>query len=192
MESSPIRLDYNQESQRYVLTISTVEFAYEYKISLDGAVLQSVYNTDSLEQLTYIFAENQTFNEAGKEYAITVETIASGGDEQKIHLNSTSTLLVERLQAPTSYSVVENSAAISVANPDQTGVLVLSKDGSEIARGEGGEAVKAGLTSYDGAFSINARVEGYDLFENFTTNGKVMWKAGKLRLIFTDHPLQRR
>lgn len=184
MESSPIRLDYNQESQRYVLTISTVDFAYEYKISLDGAVLQSVYNTDSLEQLTYIFAENQTFNEAGKEYAITVETIASGEDDQKIHLNSTSTLLVERLQAPTSYSVVESSTAINVANPDQTGVLVLSKDGSEIARGEGGEAVKADLTSYDGAFSINAKVEGYDLFENFTTNGKVMLESGQASFNF--------
>lgn len=164
-----LRLDY--VDQVYVLSIQTSEFGYRYQILLDSVEQGNVFKTSDSEILTFNLSE--TFEQEGREFVITVTASAKGADNQLIHTNSTSTLTIERLPAPDQRAVGENDA-LTITNSDAGAEMVLSKDGEEISRSSRGEDAQVSLQDYNGAFSISARLEGYQDFDEFSTNGKIM------------------
>lgn len=171
-----LKLDY--DDQGYVLSIQTSEFGYCYQISLDSEEPDEepdyVFKTSDSEILTFNLSE--TFEEDG-EFVITVTASAKGADNQLIHTNSTSTLTIERLPAPDQRAVGENDV-LTITNGDAGAVMVLSKDGEEISRSdERGEDAQVSLQDYNGDFSISAQLEGYQDFDEFSTNGKIMLES---------------
>lgn len=169
-----LKLDY--VDQGYVLSIQTSEFGYRYQISLDSEKQDNVeqgevFSSQGGEILTFKLSE--TFEEGDGEFVITVTASAKGADNQLIHTASTSTLTIERLPAPVQRAVGENDV-LTITNGDELAVMVLSKDGEVISRSSSGEDAQVSLQDYNGAFSISARLEGYQDFDEFSTNGKIM------------------
>ena len=168
-----LKLDY--DDQGYVLSIQTSEFGYCYSISLDSVEQGNVFKTSDSEILTFNLSE--TFEQVDEEFVITVRVSAYEADNQLIHTASTSTLTIERLPAPDKRAVGENDV-LTITNGDAGAVMVLSKDGEEISRSdERGEDAHVSLQDYNGDFSISARLEGYQDFDEFSTNGKIMLES---------------
>ncbi len=169
IQAPQLKLDY--VDQGYVLSIQTSEFGYRYQISLDGVEQGDVFKTSDSEILTFNLSE--TFEQEGREFVITVTASADGADNQLIHTDSSSTLTIERLPAPVQRAVGENDV-LTITNGDEGAVMELSKDGEVISRSSNGEDAQVSLQDYDGAFSISAQLEGYQDFDEFSTNGKIM------------------
>lgn len=169
------QLKLNYVDQGYVLSIQTSEFGYRYQISLDSEEQGNVFKTSDSEILTFNLSE--TFEQEDREFVITVTASADGADNQLIHTASSSTLTIERLPAPVQRAVGENDI-LTITNGDENGdagaEMVLSKDGEVISRSSSGEDAQVSLQDYNGAFSISAQLEGYQNFDEFSTNGKIM------------------
>lgn len=169
-----IRLDYQEglssEYSGYVVKIKTVEFGYEYKVLFgdDELNLGSVFNKDNLDELSFNLPASA---ELVGTKTIKVVAIAKNDALQKIHSQSTSILKVEKLTAPVNYSIEESSGIIVVKNEDANAVLKLYKNGTLISKSEAGEDAEANISTFDGEFAIQARSEGYDEFDGYTTNG---------------------
>lgn len=180
MDAPSIRLDYDesvaqlQQNSGYVLTISTVEFGYEYVIKIDENVVGRVFNENFDKQtLTYNFEKQYDFTENGQDYNITVEVLAKDEAQQLIHTSTTSTLLVHRLAMPMQVIVEENATKARFVNDDERATLTVIKDGEELTQSQSGEDASVSVNEYDGDFQIKARLNGYQDFEEFTTNGTV-------------------
>ncbi len=184
IEQPSIKLNYSADEDCYVLTILSSEFAYEYKISLNSDLLGSVFNANQTDSLTYKFDRNQKFDLPNEDYVIEVEAVAQTEDEQRIHTSSVSTISLQRLQAPTEKIVEDNGEFLTVKNTDENAVLVLTKDATKIARSESGKDAKISLDDYSGSFSISAKLEGYQSFDDYTTNGTIKLESETAKFDF--------
>lgn len=173
IEQPKIKLEYSENENCYVLTILPSEYGYEYKISLNSNYLGSVINSLQTDVLTFKFDKAYDFANPSENYEITVEAVAENLEMQTVHTNSISKLTVFRLQATAEKNVTQNGEVLTVNNTDENAVLILTKDGSELSRGEGGQDVQISLNNYVGAFSVSSKLEGYQSFEGFTTDGKI-------------------
>lgn len=174
IESPAIRLDYTEglssEYSGYVLKIKTVEFGYEYKVLYGESEtnLGSIYNTSELDELSFNLPASVTLTDTKQ---IKVVAIANGSALQTIHSNVTSTLTIEKLSAPTEYSIIENNSKIEIKNDDSQAVMQIFKNGVMIAQSERGQNAVADISTFDGEFAVQARYAGYDEFDGYTTNG---------------------
>lgn len=180
LESAPLKLDYSSsvaelaQYSGYVLSIQTVEFAFGYTIKVDGSEVGQVYNdSGDNDVLTFNFPKGYDFSENGKQFLIQVEAFAEDSAAQTIHTNSTSSLTVNRLATPTDMIVEENSTIAHVVNSDATATLTIEKDGQILVTSQAGEDALVSLESYDGDFQIRARLNGYQNFEGFATDGQI-------------------
>lgn len=172
--SPQIRLDYisglSSEYSGYIIKIKTVEFGYQYKVLFGDSEtnLGSIYNFSGLDELTFNLPSTAVLDGSTQ---IKVVSIAKDAAAQKIHSNTTSILNIEKLSAPTQYSIIENNSKIEVQNIDEKAVVNVFKNGTMIAQSEIGKNVVADISAYDGEFTIQAQTIGYDEFEGYTTNG---------------------
>lgn len=184
IEQPRVKLDYSADENCYVLTILSSEFAYEYKISLNSILLGSLFNNNQSSELVYKFDSSYKFDLTSEEYVLSVEAVAKTEEEQIIHTNSSSSLIIKRLQAPTEKTVEQNGEVLTVKNTDENAIIILTKDANEIARSEIGGDAQILLKDYSGAFSITAKVEGYQSFEDYTTDGTINLESNNTTFSF--------
>lgn len=174
IQASEIRLDYvsglSSEYSGYVVKIKTVEFGYRYEILFGGDEINlgSVYNTNfEIEELLFNLPASAVLSNTK-----VIKVKASAKDEalQAIHSEAESQLTVEKLAAPSRYSVTADGRVV-VENADSNAVLKIYKNGNKIAESAAGADAEADISAYDGEFTIQARSEGYDEFDGYTTNG---------------------
>ncbi len=179
LQPAALKLDYSQtvaelaEYSGYVLSIQTVEFGFKYIVKVDGNEVGELYNDNENEILEYNFSKDYTFGENGKQYKIEVEVFAENAELQTVHTNSISSLTVNRLATPTDMIVEENSTIAHVVNSDVTATLTIEKDGQILVTSQAGEDALVSVESYDGDFQIRARLNGYQNFEGFATDGQI-------------------
>lgn len=175
-----LRLDFDgsvaalAEKSGYVLKIRTSEFGYKYEVFMDEISQGSVFNENGDKNiLTFNFDKAINFAEAGREYKIKVRVSAKGADQQAIHMAAEAALAAERLTAP-SVKRVGSNETLTVENTDERAELEIFKEGELIAKGQSGKSASVSLKEFDGEFEVKVRAAGYDLFEEYSTDGKTM------------------
>ncbi len=178
LESAGIRLDKAEDIETteivdgYILTIQAVEDGYKYEVFVNDLSVGSVLNADKKDVLYYELGKDYLFKMAEENFKIEVKVSATDETQQRIHLESLPSVLnVSRLTAPTKRLV--DGEKLTVENKDNSASLELVKDGKRINELTIGGNVTIDMSDYEGEFDINARLQGYQNFEDFTTNGTI-------------------
>ncbi len=132
IDSPQLSLGYDETESVYTLTISKVEFAGKYEVSLDGTLLSdgTLIPTD-LTKDSYVYKFTSTNfeddNENKRQYVVSVVAKVSTED-QTLHPDSSASVLnVIRLEQPT--FTVDEDEILSIVLPEGADYIVIKKDG---------------------------------------------------------------